>query len=256
MPDAILHNGGMECFLILFLFSAHVISDFLVQSSRVAREKEEHVQVLLLHGILTLLTTLVITIPFWGRKLLPGIVVLAVFHTAIDWWKARTEPRWKETLATFLADQALHGISVVIVWLILVRVGATDELWFAIPVDWFEPATIVLVVAAGFVFNGKGGTAIVRKLLERYPDVLPDREGKDAAAYSMGRMIGDLERFITYTLVLLGQWGALGFIIAAKSIARFRELERQSFADYYLIGTLSSLLVAIVTGIVVSGLIR
>ncbi len=63
-------------------------------------------------------------------------------------------------------------------------------------------------------------------------------------------------RFLTYTLILLGEWSALGFILAAKSIARFRELERQSFADYYLIGTLMSISVAVGTGLIVAGLIR
>jgi hypothetical protein len=38
---------------------------------------------------------------------------------------------------------------------------------------------------------------------------------------------------------------------AAESIARFRELESKHFADYYLVGTLTSLLVAIASGILV-----
>ena len=48
---------------------------------------------------------------------------------------------------------------------------------------------------------------------------------------------------------------ALGFVVAAKSVARFRELESQRFADYYLIGTLGSILVAIATGILVRALV-
>lgn len=42
---------------------------------------------------------------------------------------------------------------------------------------------------------------------------------------------------------------ALGLLIAAKSIARFEELKERRFAEYYLVGTLTSLLVAIVVGL-------
>jgi len=44
-------------------------------------------------------------------------------------------------------------------------------------------------------------------------------------------------------------WGALGFVIAAQSIARFKELDEKGFADYYLIGTLASVLVALIGGV-------
>lgn len=38
------------------------------------------------------------------------------------------------------------------------------------------------------------------------------------------------------------------YALAAKSIARFSELKKRSFAEYYLIGTLASILFAIVIG--------
>ena len=66
-----------------------------------------------------------------------------------------------------------------------------------------------------------------------------------------GRMIGILERMLVLTLVLVGQWGALGLVMAAKSIARFEDLKHRSFSEYYLIGTLASLLVATVSGLLV-----
>ena len=38
-------------------------------------------------------------------------------------------------------------------------------------------------------------------------------------------------------------------IFAAKSIARFEDLKKREFAEYYLIGTLSSILLAMLLGI-------
>lgn len=55
---------------------------------------------------------------------------------------------------------------------------------------------------------------------------------------------------LVLTLVLFGQWAAIGLIVAAKSIVRFRD-GSTSFAEYYLLGTLTSMLVAIGAGVLV-----
>ncbi|PYP70567.1 MAG: hypothetical protein DMD36_06230 [Gemmatimonadetes bacterium] len=64
-----------------------------------------------------------------------------------------------------------------------------------------------------------------------------------------GRMIGALERALVLTLILLGEYGAVGWIIAAKSLARFKALEDREFAEYFLIGTLASYLLAVLAGV-------
>jgi len=71
-----------------------------------------------------------------------------------------------------------------------------------------------------------------------------------------GRVIGVLERAIALTLVLLGQFGALALIVAAKSLARFKALEDRDFAEYFLIGTLASLLLALMGGVAMRAVLR
>lgn len=71
--------------------------------------------------------------------------------------------------------------------------------------------------------------------------------GPDGAAsdeYKRGRIIGLLERLTLFFLVLDGQFGALGFVIAAKTMARFKNLDNRNFAEYFLVGTLLSLVAA------------
>lgn len=41
-------------------------------------------------------------------------------------------------------------------------------------------------------------------------------------------------------------WQAVALVVAVKSIARFEELKQRAFAEYFLVGTLTSVLVAIV----------
>lgn len=67
----------------------------------------------------------------------------------------------------------------------------------------------------------------------------------DNREYNAGRIIGVLERLLIYYFVLNNQFAAIGLIIAAKSFARFKDLEKREFAEYVLIGTLLSTLLAI-----------
>lgn len=233
--------------LFALLLVGHVCADFLFQSGRVAREKGADRRVLIRHGALTLLAQALVLWPCWNLRVLAGVIALAALHTLIDGVKPRVERAGLAPLPAFVLDQSAHVLVSAGVAAGLAALGALRDPWIGLPRAGLEAYARWAVIAAGVVFNAKGGTAIVRKLLEQYPQVLPG----EPPSYAMGRTIGVLERLLLYALVLLEQWSALGFVVAAKSIARYRELESKHFADYYLVGTLTSLLVAIATGILV-----
>jgi hypothetical protein len=65
-----------------------------------------------------------------------------------------------------------------------------------------------------------------------------------------GRAIGYLERSIVLLLILSGNAPAIGFVLAAKALARFSQLNEREFAEYVLIGTLISMGVTIVVGLI------
>ena len=55
-------------------------------------------------------------------------------------------------------------------------------------------------------------------------------------------MIGIFERYIIFLLLFIGQYGAIGLVLTAKSIARYNKMtEDPQFAEYYLLGTLLSM---------------
>ena len=66
----------------------------------------------------------------------------------------------------------------------------------------------------------------------------------DQVEYNRGRVIGALERLITFFFVLKGAYGALAFLIAAKGMTRFKQLDDREFAEYFLIGTFLSIILA------------
>ncbi len=74
--------------------------------------------------------------------------------------------------------------------------------------------------------------------------------GKPAPPARVGEAIGILERLLIVTFVLVGAEAAIGLVIAAKTLARFRQLDDRDFAEYYLLGTLASVAIAAISAFV------
>ena len=118
----------------------------------------------------------------------------------------------------------------------------------------------VLLLGAAYWYACAGGAVLVRRVLEVVPVTETPRAGKGgitvpAAEWSRGLLIGVLERALALTLVLIGQFGALGLILAAKALARFRAMDDRDFAEYVLIGTLASMLFALWIGVAVRAIL-
>ncbi len=101
----------------------------------------------------------------------------------------------------------------------------------------------VAVCLLGYLLAVQVGHYVVVAILRRLRVLV--RGGVPGA----GALIGALERALTITFVLLGQYTALGLVLTAKSITRFEKLKDRRFAEYYLVGTLASMLWAILIGL-------
>jgi hypothetical protein len=235
--------------LWVLLVAGHVLADFGFQTRRMVDGKDR-LGWLALHAALVALVQAAVALPFLSTRALLLIAGLGLAHAAIDRLKAAAEH--PSALGPFLADQAAHLVVLIVVWIL----WTPAPVWPAPLLPLFgavvAPWSMVAVLAAAYAFNGNGGAAIVAAVLARHRlDEVTD--GITEEERSRGRTIGILERVILLTLVILGQWGALGFVIAAKSIARFKDLDQRDFSERYLIGTLASVAVAIASGLAVRG---
>lgn len=95
--------------------------------------------------------------------------------------------------------------------------------------------------------SGQSRAAIAVRSFVKKPLVSPVLLNDDKQEQNMGLIIGMLERVLVAVFILVGQYASIAFVITAKSIARFKQLEDQSFAEKYLIGTLSSVALAMLT---------
>lgn len=75
----------------------------------------------------------------------------------------------------------------------------------------------------------------------------------ETRADGVGRVIGKCENFVVFVLVCLGQYEALGLVLAAKSIARMQDMK--SNPSYYLAGTLLNFVCSLAGGLVARALV-
>jgi len=134
---------------------------------------------------------------------------------------------------------------------LVVRPRLVHDLWVHVLVP--DRVRIALTVA-GLAIAVLAGSVVVDGLIRLVGGVdLPADEG----AREGGRTIGMLERALVFGAVLAGHPEAAGLVVAVKSLARVPEFRRNSLVsiEYFLIGTLASLLVALAAGYAVrSGL--
>lgn len=154
-------------------------------------------------------------------------------------------------------DGGRRGRELLVVECVFVLIAIGIGIWLGTLVDpratgfWWGRSALI---GTAYLYVCGRGVTLVRAVLDFPPLRMRRDEDRSAGAIDIarGRVIGSLERALTLTLVLLGQYGAIGFIIAAKALARFKALEDREFAEYFLIGTLASLLLALGVGVAVS----
>ncbi len=277
--------------LLALLIVGHLLGDFLLQGAAMARLKGRRVRVLAAHGGRVALAQLLLAWPFVDLRLVLGVLLLALLHSLVDrgriaiqrralltaYRAARSTPkatrrpgdrcshRSRATAACaparlrlFFAEQALHLLLLCGLWQLWLRsAGHPPAAVWPVAATTLRTYTAAALVVGGYIVNGAAAVVVVRGILARFADLWEpsdDAAGRASrvSRNAMGRVIGVLERQIVYTLILLGQWGALGLVLAAKSVARYPEMKQRHFADYYLIGTLASLSVALASGVVVA----
>ncbi len=169
---------------------------------------------------------------------------------------------WTPLPATlFLADQVAHFVVLVVgagaLLLGQPTLGAWNDIVNGIGANLLPVAdlgaaiTAIVVILDLLIVNVRGGFFLVGILLAPRGYAPGSAPGPER----VGATIGILERLIVCVLVLAGQAAAIGFVIAAKTLARFRQLDDRHFAEYYLVGTLASVTLALSTSIVAAAAI-
>lgn len=226
--------------LLLKLFIAHLVGDFLLQPTAWVINKEEKklgawqlYAHSILHGLLVLLF-------LWSAQAWKYAVIITVMHFIIDSCKLILQNKNNRRLLFFI-DQAFHFITIYLIWLLLE--GKSFPLFI------FENKAFLLLVTAVIFLTNPVSFGVKTFISKWTPE--PQGQSNDSLQ-SAGKYIGFFERLLVFVFIIVHQWAAIGFLMAAKSVFRFGDLKEakdRKLTEYVLIGTLLSFGTSILIGL-------
>jgi len=229
--------------LILMQLLAHILLDFFFQTKKSAQHKNEKgfkSRFLYFHVLLCFLLSWVFSLQI---NFFIAALIITVFHFLIDGFKPFFGRIKRLSPYIFYLDQLLHLLILVIV---VLGFGYWKGIHPSIEVNLNYK---FLMILAAYLICLKPTNIFIREVFKSTDiQVSSDNEMPNA-----GKVIGILERILTLTLILVSQYSAVGFLIAAKSILRYRSDETLK-SEYVLIGTLLSFGMAVILGIIITAL--
>ncbi len=90
-----------------------------------------------------------------------------------------------------------------------------------------------------------GGNLACKWVLRLSATKIPAETG-ETITLRAGRVIGVLERLLIFVGLTASSWEILAGVVALKTVARYSKLDEQNKAEYFLIGSLASILWAVV----------
>lgn len=234
--------------MIFLLIIGHLIADFYLQSSKMAENKKTSFKTLLAHSVVYLFVFAIVDFAFLqATTAMWTTLIIAVSHFVLDFARTKKDSNCKSNKSlfiTFLIDQVLH-LAVIIVTYCLFGLLSKGNFVY----EYCEAnSNFIQILAYGllFVVLLNPTSVFIKKMFAFLFKEDPNNEPGNNA----GNVIGKLERTIAAVLLLCNQFAAIGLVLTAKSIARFKQLEDKNFAERYLIGTLLSLTVSLTLTIV------
>ncbi len=237
---------------LLQWIAAHLFADFVLQSKKLVQQKKQrkaaswflYVHCLLHAGLVYLFS------PDKSLWVIP--VIIFITHYCIDLWKLYQQ----ENTFTFIADQFLHILVLIIVWIIFYQ--STNRISFV----FFKLLNNYnfWLIAAAYLFIIFPLAYLLGYATQRWRKDIEQHAVRSATSLSeAGKWIGVFERILVLTFVINNHFEGIGFLIAAKSILRFNDIKGDNMrkeAEYVLIGTLMSFAISIIVGILVTSLMK
>ncbi len=240
--------------ILKLLLIAHFIGDFFLQPVKLVEKKKNSIKGLIIHGLIyTLMVSLMVLLfgNIWEIILWPFLILIS--HFLIDYFRIKFIKKFNNndfSFWSFIIDQVLHVLLLVIISLVIksnlnsignavYNISFLKEIDHNIIINYILAFLIILTPASVFIkhfFNYIFNKKEICETIE---------------SDNVGALIGMLERVVILLLGALGLYGSIALVLTAKSLARFKQLEDKGFAEKYLVGTLISLIIAILALLII-----
>ena len=239
---------------------SHTLGDYYFQPQAMAKLKSRSTWYVLIHAGVYAAVMFLSVLLYPCRAYFNAVIIAAATHAMIDVIKQLILNHYaklsiltvrQDRLAN-LIDQVLH-MTIILACAFLTKAweggnsaaltALSEELPVVIGIDGYELLSIVCALLAVM----KPANVFIQKVLVTEK---PNDETRTRLRY--GGRIGSLERIVSVVMMYLGQYAAIALVFTAKSVVRFKDFENRDFAEYYLYGTLMS----VVTGVAVFALLK
>ena len=224
--------------LLILQIIAHILSDYFFQTDASAKEKNENgfkSQFLLKHAFITFICSWLLS---FDVNFVFCSLAISILHYVIDGLKKNLNT----SRFSFFIDQVLHLVIIsLFVWIF--DQYFESNLICNIPID-----TKWLAIILGYLICVKPANIFIRETL--VAGKIESISDTSAELKNAGKLIGILERILVLTFVIIGKLEVVGFLIAAKSILRYKDTNTIK-TEYVLIGTMLSFGIAMMIGLLI-----
>lgn len=238
----------MNVILLLRLLSAHILADFFLQNDKLCRAKNEKgaagIKAQILHSFIHSASAYIL-LGDWCGWIIP--LVVFVSHLIVDVIKLQTHANGTRG---FLCDQAAHLVIILLLWWIIYADRSEIASWFT------DIATSKSLWASliAYLLVLKPTSVLIGKFMKSWIQSNDMQQGLPHA----GEWIGYIERVLILTFVITGNVEAVGFLLAAKSVFRFGDLNKAKeikITEYVLLGTFASFTIALFIAFMLNSII-
>lgn len=239
----------MVIFIIFLIL--HLLGDFYLQTSKIAKCKSAslsancdkcmsckkdaffNLKYLIIHALLYVIPFVFLFFMAKWTRVVIILVGLLISHFVVDIISCYLNKKFKHTLI-YISDQALH---------IAILFGVYNLFEFN---SCFSQYELLIKVAFAVLTITIPSSIFINKI---FLDLFP--KSGQGEIFEAGSIIGMLERILVLIFASFGDYAALAIIITIKTWARSGDLKNSDeFRDKYLLGTLASLVLALVVSLV------
>ena len=236
--------------LLAILLICHLLGDFFLQSSDMAEKKNNNKKVMALHSGIYFAVILIVGFVFITPIFaIVSSLIISGTHCLVDILRTKFDKKFKNKVRLFqlfLVDQLLHIAIIIGIYYLFELQNKTNDLYNTCASFAYFNKIVLYTLLFAILLTP---TAVFMKKLFAYL-FKNYKEDKDENG-NIGNIIGQMERVIIAILLISNQFGVIGFVLTAKSIARFKQLEEKDFAEKYLVGTLISVVISLVATIII-----
>lgn len=261
--------------MLKILLIGHFLGDFYLQCNTMQKKKNKWLWLIMHALIYAIIVTLCFSIYEHNWWIIAVFTIFFVSHLLVDKGKLvlekclhkKMESKNKYDIMLFIIDQLIHvaiifGISCVLSKNNLNNLGEwiyniTRYLKITNLSGITLTALVIFVPTSTFIaklFDGlpkpeaKGNQDSTNAAVNNVSSKLAlETATQQKGDFKAGKIIGYLERLLVLILFITELYTLIGLVLTAKSLARFKQLEDKYFAEKFLIGTLLSLVITILT---------